>query len=522
MIFRVRIASVRMFSLWVCSAIVFALARPAAAAPTRKVVIDTDPSGASVYVGEKEAGVSGVTPVTLDLPVGDNVVIIELDNFVPKFETVTVPKGKGKPVKVTFKLERGVGALVFTTDAASKGARVLIDDEEAGTAPGRIEVPAGMHRVAVIAKGKTLFDEDLIVGAGAEEAVIVRAPKAAAGAGMVSKGGKDGGKDGKGAKGGKAKGGKAVAAREEEGDGGRGEERDGDGDGGKGATGKAEAGDEGGREPPSDDVRTRAADGEPTEVAFRDDEEPGGRAEVEVRGEVEVARPARPAGPPRYRVAPFVELGYRYLDYDDVETGNLPALRQRGTVLFGARVEVQPLRSLPGLKVMAAGGHGLPQVLTTSRGEADAIWWRGEAEASYRIGLGKRWGVSALGGYGMSRFKFNGQGGSEALVPAAFYNVVRLGAGVGFRHDRLEALLQVENRPVLSGGKFTDRFQSASADGLAARLTLASTFRWFFARLDGNYARYAWRFSSDQDDIYRADGATDVQFGFSFAAGATF
>lgn len=500
MIFRVRTASVRMFSFWVCSAIVFALARPVAAAPTRKVVIDTEPSGASVYVGEKEAGVSGVTPVTLELPVGDNVVIIELDNFVPKFETVTVPKGKGKPMKVTYKLERGVGALVFTTDAASKGAKVLIDDEEAGTAPGRIEVPAGMHRVALVSKGKTIFDEDIIVGAGAEEAVIATTPKAAAAATGTASGkdGKDG--KGKGGKGGKGKGGK-----------------------GKGGAGK-EAGEDGDaprdREPP-EDVLASPAESDPKEVALRDEEDPGGDA-VAVRDTVEVARAERPAGPPRYRVAPFVELGYRYLDYDDAQTTNLPALRQRGTVLFGARVEVQPLRSLPGLKVMAAGGHGLPQVLTTSRGQADAIWWRGEAEVSYRLGLGKRWGVTALGGYGMSRFKFNGQGGSEALVPAAFYNVVRLGAGFGYRHDWLDAMVQVENRPVLGGGKFTDRFRSASADGLAARLTVLSTFRRFFTRLDGNFARYAWRFSSDQDDSYRADGATDLQFGFSFAAGATF
>lgn len=532
MIFRVGTASVRMFSFWVCSAIVFALAQPVAAAPTRKVVIDTEPSGASVYVGEKEAGSSGVTPVTLDLPVGDNVVIIELDNFIPKFETVTVPKGKGKPVKVSFKLERGAGALVITTDAASKGAKVLIDDEERGTAPGRIEVPAGLHRVVLVAKGKTIFDEDIIVGAGVEEAVIVKAPKVASAAPAGTAGAKDGkGKGGKVAKGGKdgaGKDGGKVAARDPEEPGERTND-DGDGKGKGGKSAKGGAGKDGGKdggdaprdgEPPPDDVITSPSESDPTEVAFRD-EAPGDGERTEVREKVEVG-PKRPAGPPRYRVAPFVEVGYRYLDYDEPETTNLPALRQRGTVLFGARVEVQPLRSLPGLKVAAAGGHGIPQVLGTSRGEADAIWWRGEAELSYRLGLGKSWGITALGGYGMSRFKFNGQGGSESLVPAAFYNVVRLGAAVGFRRDWLDVTAQVENRPVLSGGKFTDRFQSASADGLAARLTLLGTFRWFFTRLDGNFARYAWRFSSDQDDIYRADGATDLQFGFSFAAGATF
>jgi hypothetical protein len=171
----------------------------------------------------------------------------------------------------------------------------------------------------------------------------------------------------------------------------------------------------------------------------------------------------------------------------------------------------------------AAGGHGIPQTLTTSKGDAQSIWWRGEAEVSYRLGFAAHWGVFALVGYGLQRFRFDGVGSAEALMPAATYHLVRLGAGVGYRQGAFEGLAQVENRPVLAGGTFADRFQTASADGLAARLTALVHFGGrFFARLEGNYARYAWSFGYDQDDLYRAGGATDLMFGVTFATGAAF
>jgi len=151
------------------------------------------------------------------------------------------------------------------------------------------------------------------------------------------------------------------------------------------------------------------------------------------------------------------------------------------------------------------------------------VWWRGEAAVSYRLGLGSHWGIFALAGYGLQRFKFDGQGSAEALVPAATYHLIRLGAGAGYRQGALEVIAQVENRPVLSGGSFADRFQTASADGLAARLSALVHFgSRFFVRLDGNYARYAWSFGYDQDDLYRAGGATDLMFGATFATGAAF
>lgn len=495
-------APVRLLSIWLCGAILLGLARPAAAAPTRKVSIDTEPSGATVYVGEKEAGPKGVTPVLLDLPAGDNVIIIERENYVPKFEVLTVPKGKGKPVKVTYKLELGTGFLVVATDAAGKGAKVIVDDEEKGTAPGRIDLPAGLHKVEVVSKGKPIYSDTVEVGVGVETSIYAKG-----GTGKAA--GKDGtkvaakdGKDGKG---------KKPAEKPPEKD-------------------PEELADEPRepREPREDDPLEPASqrDAEPTEISTRDDDPD----RLEIKKAPRDEERAAPAGPPRLRLAPLFELGYRYFDYSSVvTTGNLPALRQRGAVLLGLRAEYQPLRSLAGLQVAVAGGYGIPQELQTSVGQSDSVWWRGEADVSYRLGLGKHFGVTALVGYGLQRFRFvstpavGTMNTAEALVPAAMYHLARLGVGLGYRDGAYEVGLQVENRPVLAGGAFADRFRSSSADGLAGRFTALVFFGGrFFGRLEGNYARYAWTFGYDQDDLYQAGGATDKMFGFSLAAGAAF
>jgi PEGA domain len=499
--FSVVTALLRFSSIWTCCAILLGLARPAAAAPTRKVLIETVPAGASVYVGEKESGASGVTPVTLELPVGENVVIIELDNYVPKFETVMVPKGKGKAIKVSYKLEAAGGVIVVSADAGAKGAKVLVDDEERGLAPLRIDVPAGSHRIEVVAKGKTIFLDTVDVTAGGEALVNAKGGKVAAAGGKDSKDGKGkGGKDGKG-KDGKDGGKVAIKAEEVR-------------------SGELEP-PVGGREPIDDEEPVIEAP--PTEVAAIEQEpEPDpAPTKLEVR-----AREREPKAPARrwLKVSPLVELGYRYLDYTAIQSAELlPALEQRGNVLFGLRVEAQPLGSLPGLTISAAGGHSLPQDLGTSRGEARSLWWRGELELSYRLRLGKSWSILALGGYALARYSFDGPGPAEAILPVATYSVVRLGAGVGYRRDWLELIAQVENRPVLGGGVMADRFRSASADGLAARLgAMVMLGDRLFARLEGNYARYAWTFDYDMDDTYRAKGATDVHLGVSFATGAAF
>jgi hypothetical protein len=224
------------------------------------------------------------------------------------------------------------------------------------------------------------------------------------------------------------------------------------------------------------------------------------------------------------RVAPLFEIGYRYMNYRSSNTvGNTPALRQRGNLLIGARVEGFPVRQLRNFMVSVQGGSSIPQDLQTSQGAVQVVWWRIEAAASYRIALSSSWNLVALLGYARTRHRFYGQPPALAIVPDATYSTVRLGAGVGGTFDWLEVSALLENRPVLSGGVFANRFRTSSADGLAATLSaIAHLGGRYFARVDGNYARYAWSFGYDQADTYRAGGAIDLVMGFSLSAGASF
>jgi PEGA domain len=470
-------------------AILMAMARPAAAAPTRKVAIDTEPHGASVYVGDKDAGAAGVTPIVLDLPVGENVLIIELANFTPRFETITVPKAKGKVTKVTYQLERGAGTIVVQADSAAKGARVVVDDEDKGTAPARIEVSAGKHQVVVSnAKGKIFLDELFDVEAGAEATVSARAPR------PLGPRERD---DEKPPRRPPPREAEVRERRDSEDAPDHGSERS---DADRGAAPKVATG---------DDLNNQV-----DHAGFDDRGDHGSDAGEEHPREAFA----------QVRVSPLFELGYRYFNYRQIQsTNNTPALRDLGNLLFGLRLEVMPLRQLPSLMVSGVGGYSLKQRLQSSQGAVNAVWWRAGLAASYRLAFGSRFGVLAVLGFDKVRYEFSGPAAAFALVPDASYTYLRLGAGLTARFKMLEATALLENRPVLSGGLFADRFRTSSADGLAAQLSaVAHLNERYFGRVDASYARYAWSFGFDETGAYRAGGALDRALGISLSAGAAF
>lgn len=447
------------------------LAASASAAPARKVVIDSQPRGASIYLGEKEAGAAGVTPLTLDLPVGETVVIIELENHVPKFETITVPKGKGKPLKIHVQLEPAAATIVVAADGPLRGARIVVDGEDEAAAPGRVEVPAGTHRVEILSKaGKALHSEEITVTAGQEVAVQVKL-----------------GQDGKDGKGGKK-------------------------DGKKGRP----------KPPKEEPAVEEPASAAPTQVAAAEPNEPAEPADDRVEESTTVA--AGRSDRPRLRFAPLVEVSWRYFEYvDAITVDNTASLRQAGTVLLGARAELVPLRAVENLSLSLAGGYAVPQDLSSNAGMLRATVWRVDAAASYTLGLTRHAGLVALAGYGRSRYRFEGPSAAVALVPDATYSQVRLGVGLRGRLDWFELLALVENRLVLSGGAFSNRFKTASADGLAAHLSMAAYVgAHYFARLDSGVARYDWSFTYEPEDRYRAEGASDLMLIVSLSAGAAF
>lgn len=162
----------------------------AAAAPKRKVKVESTPPGATVYINSREDGpVCDATPCTVEVPVGESTLIIELPNHAPELMLLTVNARKAPPaVKVT--LVPAVGTIVIE---GPEGASVRVDDEDKGTAPTRVDVEAGPHRVELTLDGKT--DTQIVeVETGAEATVVGELE--ATGGGGGGGGDTDGGGDG--------------------------------------------------------------------------------------------------------------------------------------------------------------------------------------------------------------------------------------------------------------------------------------------------------------------------------------
>jgi hypothetical protein len=161
---------------------VVAIARDAEAqkAKTFPVLIETLPAGASVYLGDQDSGPVGTTPAELQLAGGEHVVILELDGHIPRFETVIVEERSGKAAKTTqtfaFELDPAMATLVVEPEEGTElpsGTRVIVDGEDRGEPPVRVEVEVGAHQVQVTAPGKAPFEEWVEVEGGQEHLMSI-------------------------------------------------------------------------------------------------------------------------------------------------------------------------------------------------------------------------------------------------------------------------------------------------------------------------------------------------------------
>lgn len=155
--------------LLLAGAFVLAAMGYAHAGPTRKVQIDSEPSGASVYLGDIDSGVAcEPTPCTINAPVGSATIIIRLDKYEPEIAELDVPRGKSKLTQ-KYKLKSAIGTIRVDNP---KGATVRIDDEDKGKAPVEIQSAASdPHHVVVTHNGKTVFDDIVEVNTGEEYVV---------------------------------------------------------------------------------------------------------------------------------------------------------------------------------------------------------------------------------------------------------------------------------------------------------------------------------------------------------------
>ncbi|MGH7436108.1 MAG: PEGA domain-containing protein, partial [Polyangiaceae bacterium] len=141
------------------------------------VRIESDPPGATVFVGRRELGPRGNTPLVLGLTPGNYKIMADL----PGYESAELPAqdfaaGTKKDVKWT--LKQIVGNL--KVDGSPQGAAVRIDDEGgkvACTLPCATDVPPGRHTLFVSAPGyqSSAVTVTVVAGGGAASRVDLTA-----------------------------------------------------------------------------------------------------------------------------------------------------------------------------------------------------------------------------------------------------------------------------------------------------------------------------------------------------------
>lgn len=445
------------------AALVAAWAGAAWAGPMHRIRVETKPAGAHVYLGDKESGPKcDATPCEFDAPVGDDVLIIELEGHDPLLQPIEVKRSRDRKAQVfTFELTASVARIVVD-DPRAKGATIQIDGEDKGKAPAKIDVDPGGHKVTVKLGGTTLFDDFVDVEDGSELPIQITAA-AAAGQG-----------DGDGSAG----------------DGGDGSEGSGSGsgsdDGGDTHTG---SGDEGGS------IHKPAVATAPRERFIR------AQGVMDVGWRVFHYEHYAPGLPPREEedgqviAGPALELWPAEL---------LHAQHLRGLSLY-LRAEF-PINSLDVKDVQT----GMPVAATS---------W-----SSFEASLHQRWtgdsvAVEVGAGYVRDQMQYSGPGVDSTMLPSADYQSLMIGGRLLFHAGPLQPYLAAETRIVLSGGGLMDNFRNASATGLRGAVGIEATFGGIYARVEASDLHYTWSYPSDVSPPQPATGASDKVFGFSVTAG---
>lgn len=139
-----------------------------------RIIIDSSPPGASVYLDGKERGMQGYSSSTFKVRVskGPHRVLLELEGYKPVEQIVNVTQAQ----KFTFTLERAPARLEVKSPGTNQSARdgeVFVDGAPAGTVPVPVEVPSGRHLVEVRKPGHAIFSETVELRAGETRALWV-------------------------------------------------------------------------------------------------------------------------------------------------------------------------------------------------------------------------------------------------------------------------------------------------------------------------------------------------------------
>lgn len=158
-------------------------------AQSYRVEIDTEPTGATLWIDNRNAESVGTAPYSGRLSLGKHTVFAELNGYEFAIKEIRVRKNKRvqRFVITLAELESGsIDILPAPGNTNADGATVLIDGEERGTVPDTFEVPAGDHEIAVVKEGFQRFEAQVTVKKGESQELAVTLTSASQGDGVVT------------------------------------------------------------------------------------------------------------------------------------------------------------------------------------------------------------------------------------------------------------------------------------------------------------------------------------------------
>jgi hypothetical protein len=148
---------------------------PAAALPKYKVVINSEPPGAKVYLeAQKDAGEEFTTPHTFRLERGTHTLIFEAAGYERLTQEITVRKTEKLNFTLVKKPELAVLTIKSGEGANNDGAKVQINGKELGAVPLAVKLQNGRYLVEVIQDGFQPFREWVDVKNAEQQTMEVR------------------------------------------------------------------------------------------------------------------------------------------------------------------------------------------------------------------------------------------------------------------------------------------------------------------------------------------------------------
>lgn len=122
--------------------------------------VDTGGVAAQLLV---DGRVIGDVPGELSIEAGAHDLILRAPRHIDHVMEMTI-EGGGARQQLAVTLQSSIGHLVLDTDPA--GARIRIDGGEAGNAPQRLELEAGLHQLELVAPGRRAWKSEVAIIAG--------------------------------------------------------------------------------------------------------------------------------------------------------------------------------------------------------------------------------------------------------------------------------------------------------------------------------------------------------------------